>query len=121
MQTTIRALQEVDLLAIGRKTALSRSKSVFIEVFNAKTVIVEGHVFQKHEVWIDSDLPLLFLPLVPEISDPEKEYWRLHKGLLLFKKMLYLPPNLLCQEVVRLNYDDPFTEYFGFARTLALI
>ncbi len=55
------------------------------------------------------------------MSDLEKEYWKLQESLLVFREILYVPLWLLCQEVVRLNYDDPFAGHFGFARTLALI
>ncbi len=121
MQTAIRALQEVDPLAKRRRTALSRSKSVLIGVSDAGTASVGSHSFQKHEVSIDSDSPLSSLPSGPEMSDPEKEYWRLQEGLLLFRGRLYVPPGLLRREVVRLNHDDPLAGHFGFARTLALI
>ena len=121
MQTAIRALQEVDPLAKRRRTALSRSKSVLIGISDAGTASVGSHSFQKHEVSIDSDSPLSSLPSGSEMSDPEKEYWRLQEGLLLFRGRLYVPPGLLRREVVRLNHDDSLAGHFGFARTLALI
>ncbi len=40
MQTPIRALQEVDPLAKRRKTALFRSKNVFIAIFDAGTASI---------------------------------------------------------------------------------
>ena len=45
MQTTIRALQEVDLLAMRWQNALSRSKSFLIGVSDARTASVGGHFF----------------------------------------------------------------------------
>ena len=74
MQTAIRALQEVDPLAMHWQIALSKLKSVQIEVSDAGTVSVRGYSFQKHEVLIESDSPLLSLPSGAEMSDPEKEY-----------------------------------------------
>lgn len=74
MQTTIRALQKVDTLAIYRQTVLSKLKSVFIRVFDNGTASVKGNFFQKYEVSINSHRPLLFFSLSPEISDPEKKY-----------------------------------------------
>ena len=53
--------------------------------------------------------------------EPKKEYWRLQEGLLFFRERLYVPPELLCREVVCLNHDDFLAEYFGFACILALI
>lgn len=55
------------------------------------------------------------------MSDPEKEYWKMQDGLLLFRERLYVPPGLLRREVIQLNHDDPLTGHFGFARTLAFI
>ena len=121
MQTAIKALQKVDPIAICQQTALSRSKIVLIGVFDTRIASVGGHVFQKHEFLIDNDLSLLSLPLSSEMSDYEKECWRLQKGLLLIRRRLYIPLWLFCQEVVRLNYDDPLARHFGFARILALI
>lgn len=72
MQTAIKALQEVDPLAMRRQTALSRSRSVLIGVSDPGTASVEGHSFQKHEVSIESNLPLLSLLSGAEISDLEK-------------------------------------------------
>ena len=103
------------------QTALSRTKSVLIGVSDTGTASVRGHFFQKHEVSIDSDSLLLSLPSVPEMSDPEKEYWRLQEVLLLFRGRLYVPLGLLHQEVARLNHDDPLGRHFGFARILAPI
>ena len=74
LQTAIEALQEVDPLAICRRTAISRSKSVLIGVSDAGAASVEGQSFQKHEVLIDIDSPLLSPLSAPEMSDPEKEY-----------------------------------------------
>ena len=68
-----------------QQTALSRSKSVLIEVSDARTASVGGHFFQKHEILIHSDSPLLFLPLGPKMSDLEKKYLRLQEDLLLFR------------------------------------
>ena len=121
MQTAIGALQEVDPLAKRRQTALSGSKNVLIGVFDAGTASIGSHFFQKHEVSIDSDSSFLSLQSDPEMSDPEKEDWKLQEGLLLFKGRLYVPPGLLCREVVRLNHDDSFAGHFRFAHTLALI
>ncbi len=121
MKTAIKALQEVDSLAKRRQTALSRSKNVVIGVFDAGTASIESYSFQKHEVSIDSDSPLLSFPSGTEMSDLEKEYWNLQKSLLLFRGRLYVPPWLLRREVVRLNHDDPLAEHFGFACTLTLI
>ena len=45
IETAIRALQEVDFLAIHWQTVSSRSKSVLIGVFDAGTASVEGHFF----------------------------------------------------------------------------
>ena len=100
MQTAIRALQEVNPLAKRRQTTLSRLKSVLIGVFDAGTASIGSHSFQKHEVLIDSDSPLLSLPSGPEIFDQEKEYWKLQEGLLLFRGRLYVPSWLHCREVV---------------------
>lgn len=74
MQTAIKALQEVDPLAISRQTALSRSKRVLIGVSDAGTPAVGGHSFQKHEVSIQNDLMLSSLPSGAEMFDPKKEY-----------------------------------------------
>ena len=121
MQTAIRALQEVDPLAKRRRTALSKSRNVLIGVSDAGSASVGSHSFQKHEVSIDSDSPFSSLPSGAEMSDPEKEYWKLQDSLLLFRGRLYVPPGLLRREVVRLNHDDPLAGHFGFARTLAFI
>ena len=121
MQTVIKGLQEVDPLTMHRQTTLSKLKSVLIDVSNAGIASVGGDSFQKHEVSIDGDSPFSSLPSSPEMSDLEKEYWRLQEGLLLFKGRLYVPPGLLCREVVRLNHDDPLARHFRFACTLALI
>ena len=45
MKTTIRALQEVDPLAIRLQTTLSRSKSVLIGVSDSGIASVECHFF----------------------------------------------------------------------------
>ena len=45
MQTAIKALREVDPLAIRWQTALSRSKRVLIGVSNSETVSVGCHFF----------------------------------------------------------------------------
>ncbi len=90
MQTAIRALQEVDSLAKRQRTALSRSKNVLIGVFDAGAASIGSHSFQKHEVLIDSDSLLSSLPSGPEMSDPEKKYWKLQKSLLLFRGRLYV-------------------------------
>ena len=77
MQTAIKALQEVDLLAMRRQIALFKLKSVLTRVSDAGTVSVGGHSLQKHEVLIESDSPLSSYPSGAKASDPEKEYWKL--------------------------------------------
>lgn len=121
MQTAIKVLQKVDPLAMRRQTALSKSKSIFIEVSDARIAVVGSHSFQRHEILIESDSPLLSLSSDAKMSDPEKEYWALQEGLILFRERLYIPPGLLRREVVRLNHDDPLGGNFRFARILGLI
>ena len=74
MQTAIKALQEVDPLAMHRQIALSKLKGVLIGVSDVRTVSVRGHSFQKHEVSIESDSSLSSLSSGAEMSDLEKEY-----------------------------------------------
>ena len=84
-------------------------------------LLLGGHSSQKQEVLVESDSPLLSLLSGGEMSEPERAYWTLQDGLLLFKNKLYVPPGLLRREIVRLNHDDPLAGHCGFACTLTLI
>lgn len=121
MQTTIKALQKVDPLTIYWQTALFKLKSVLIGVFDAEIALIKSHFFQKHEVSIESDSLLLFFLSLTEISDPKKKYWKPQKGLLLFRKRLYILFGLFCKKMVYLNHNDPLAGYFRFACILAFI
>ncbi len=84
-------------------------------------LLLGSHSSQKQEVSVESYSSLSSLLSNAEMSEFEKANWTLRDGLQLFKNKRYVPPGLLCCEVVRLNHDDSLADHFAFARTLTLI
>lgn len=143
MQTAIRALQEVNPLAIHRQAAIKRSNEICTTLADKTRThqrasnpkqpnVVDdsslptniklgvGDLKQPNVVG-DSDSPLSSLSSLEDMPDPEESEWQLKDDLLCFKSKLYVPTGVLRREAVRLNHDDPHAGHFGYLRTLELI
>ena len=143
MQTAIRALQEVDPLAIRRRAAIKKSNEIcttsadktrahqgagnlkqpnVVDDSSSPTNVNLGvGDLKQPNVVDDSDSPLSSLSSIEDMPDPEESEWQLKDDLLCFKGKLYVPPGVLRREAVRLNHDDPHAGHFGYLRTLELI